>query len=100
MLVRSMTESFMEGRRQRDDFKDTSGLFSLEATMSTTLKAVYEGGALRLLTPLALEEGDIIEALVFERTAHEMTPVKSDARTPLEPVMHFECVVLLLAIHK
>jgi len=54
--------------------------------MSTTLKAVYEGGALRLLTPLALEEGDIIEALVFERTAHEMTPVKSDARTPLEIV--------------
>ena len=54
--------------------------------MATTLKAIYEGGALRLLTPLALEEGDTIEALLLERTPYDLTQGKSDARTPLEIV--------------
>ena len=54
--------------------------------MPTTLKAVYEGGALRLLTPLPLEEGDTIEALVIERTPEVPSSSKPDARTPLEIV--------------
>jgi len=62
--------------------------------MTTTLRAVYEGGSLRLLTPLPLEEGDTIEALVIERTPQEVTPGKSDARTPLEIVQEIAALTV------